>query len=145
MNDRDVWGDDARTDRAIEHFKLFAAKTDADGRVVARCRYSRNFGRVAEHLTHIRWDSRSEIVTIERTAGRVTVAISVVERDGSEWEQEGTAGRDDEAYCWYALAACRALLNFVDDDGEPMTPEAVLDMLERERAHMLAARAGRSA
>jgi hypothetical protein len=36
------------------------------------------------------------------------------------------------------MAICRALLNYADDDGEPMTPDAVLAMLEQQRAEYLA-------
>ena len=140
MSAQDVWGEDARTDRAIEHFHVFAAKTDADGRVVARHRYSRSFERVAHFLMGITWGSQSETVTIETCGGQTTVHISVVDRDGREWEQEGTAGREDGAYSWHALAACRALLNYVGDDGETMPPDAVVAMLEKQRADALAGR-----
>lgn len=128
-----MWDEGAVTDRAIELLNICAAKTDADGNVVPRHRYSRCFKHVATHLKDLEWAPQSETVTIALTRGAVTVSIVVTNKDGSYWEQEGTAGISDGAYDWYALATCRALLNYTTDDGETMTEEQVIAMLEGQR------------
>ena len=136
----DVWREDARTDRAIEYLRRRGAKTDADGTVVPTYRYSRNFGRVAEFLLDLVWGAREETVTISKDrnpASRtttVTVTIAVTMEDGTSWQQEGKVLSSETAYSWTALATCRALLNFCHDDGEQMSPNEVIAMLEGERS-----------
>lgn len=139
MNGPECWREDARTDRAIELLRLCAAKTDASGKVVPRHRYSRHLGAVAERLQDLSWRSRSELVTmalLRHGDGRPTtvrVEIEVEDADGNVWEQTGTVTSDEDSYCWYALAACRALLHYARDDGTPMTPDEVIALLEKRR------------
>jgi hypothetical protein len=147
----DVWGEDDRTDRAIELLRWLAAKTNAEGRVVARHRYSRSFRHVAPFLVDIQdWRARSEVVRIstvrdpDSTRATVTVEIDVQGPDGRGWSQTGVVTSDEASYDWHALAACRALLSYVDHDDQPMTPDAVFALLEAERASMLAVMQQRS-
>lgn len=142
MNE-DIWREDARTDRAIELLNLLGAKTDADGNVVPRHRYSRNFERVANHLRDLAWNSDREDVRIvqerdpDTRTSTVTVTVRVVVK-GEEWEQQGVVTSDEGAFDWPALAACRALLHYTHDDGTPMTPDEVIAMLENNRAEFMA-------
>jgi hypothetical protein len=140
----DIWREDARTDRAVELTMLGRAKTDAQGEVVARHRYSRNPEYILPELLDLSWGSQSETITItmQRDPGQkshttVTVTVEVVEKDGTIWEQEGTASSGEHAYSWHALAACRALLNYARDDGEPMSPDETIAMLEDRRRQWL--------
>jgi hypothetical protein len=146
VSDHDIWREDARTDRAVELTMFGRAKTDADGEVVARHRYSRKSEYILPELLDLSWDSQSETVTItsarhhgEKPHATVTVTVEVVEKDGTIWEQEGTVSSDEDAYSWHALAACRALLNYSRDDGEPMTPDETIAMLEERRRQWRAA------
>lgn len=140
MSDNDIWREDARTDRAIELTMLGGAKTDVQGEVVARHRYSREPEYVLPELLDLSWGSQSETVTItmqrdpdKKRPTTVTVTVEVVEKDGTIWEQEGTASSDEGAFSWHALATCRALLNYSRDDGEPMSPDETIAMLEDRR------------
>lgn len=139
----DIWREDTRTDRAIELLRICAAKTDSDGAVIPSHRYSRNFKHVAEHLRDLVWDSQSETVTIDTSRepnGRVTtVTIEVTLSSGETWEQVGVVQSGEDSYDWHALAACRALLQYIRDDGEPMSPDEVISMLEERRTNALRA------
>jgi hypothetical protein len=137
MPDVDIWGQDDRTDRAIELLtRGQAAKRDADGRIVPRHRYSRHFSHVAGFLIDQAWGSLSETVTMSKrrdeSSRRTTVTVTIEVRmpDGTSWVQEGVTTSGEDSFDWYGLAACRALLHYVDDGGEPMAPDAVIEMLE---------------
>lgn len=131
MAEQDTWREDARTDRAIELLKMGAAKTDACGRVVPGKRYSRSVRHVAYELMWDidPWGKRSVTLSREEDGGRWGMVCEIEGQTG--WEQWGEAWSDEDAFSHSALAICRALLAFSHDDGEPMTPDEVIAMLER--------------
>lgn len=140
----DTWGDDERTNTAIEHLRLMAAKIGADGMVVPRHRYTRSLERVTGFLETLVWAPRYQRFSLEHRMedGRtvVTATIEVESQDGASWTQKGIVSSGEGFYSWDAMAVCRALLNYTDDDDEPMTPDQVLAMFERQRAEYMAKR-----
>jgi hypothetical protein len=146
----DGWAADRRTDLAIELMhRVGGAKTTADGTVVPRHRYSRGYG-LGDVLLAVIEDSRPGLdVTIRHerlgSGRRFTVELSCPLEDGEFWEQRGACVYPTEdTYSPAALAVCRALLQYVDDDGETMTTDEVLTMLEQQRAEVLEHRRSRT-
>jgi hypothetical protein len=147
----DVWRADRRTDQAIELMHhVGRAKTTADGTVAPRHRYSRGYG-LGDVLLEIIEDSGPGLgVTIRHerlgSGRRFTVELSGPLADGGYWEQRGECKfPTEDADAPAALAVCRALLQYVDDDGQTMTTDEVLAMLEQQRAEVLERRASRTA
>jgi hypothetical protein len=133
MSDDDIWREDARTDRAVELTMLGRAKTDADGEVVARHRYSRSLKHaIVEATWNIDpWGKRSFTLRREDRGG---IWVMICEIEGQQdWEQYGECRSDEDAYDHSALAICRALLDFGAEDDKTMTPDQVIAMLEEQR------------
>ena len=142
----DHWQEDARTDRAIELLRGCRAKTNADGEVVPAHRYSRNYKHIAAFLSRLEVGGRgTDTVTIScsrfvedgRSVAKVIATFDITDGKGNEWTQEGVACSDEKSADWYALALCRAFLQYSKDDGTPMTPDEVITMLEAQRAESL--------
>jgi hypothetical protein len=119
--------------------KLCGAKTDVSGNVVPRYRYSR-------HLRHVIYEAVWDIdpmnkrsVTLRREGDRGRWGM-VCEIEGArgDWAVRGEAWSDEGVDDCAALAVCRALLSFGDDDGDVMSPDAVVALLERQREGALA-------
>lgn len=134
----DTWQDDVRTNTAIELLYGRAAKTDVDGRVVPRHRYTRQSERVFRLVGMMIYAPRYQSFTLtqDRRSEKTTTTarIEVEMEDGTSWLQEGVVSSDEGFYDGDAMAISRAVLQYTDDDDEPMTPDQVPAMLERRRA-----------
>lgn len=146
----DIWREDARTDRAIELLKICMAKTDETGAVVPSRRWSRS-NQVAVFLMETAHDFFGPAdVTMsgaspEDPVYRVTIDGRWMRGAGEViWHQEGEATLSD-GYNPMALAACRALLQYDGEDGELLTPDETVAMLEAQRQDALDAAAERQA
>jgi hypothetical protein len=81
----DTWGDDERTNIAIEHLHLMSAKTDKDGRVVPRHRYTRREEHLIGFLGTLAWAPRYQrfCLTQDRQGAQTTVTAEISARPGS--------------------------------------------------------------
>lgn len=135
-----MWGEDARTDRAIELLQLCAAKTNKVGEVVPRHRYSRSL-RAAAYAAMWNLDPYGHSafsLRREQRGARWVMVCTIEGPDGYGWTQTGECGSDEAVYDSSALAICRALLHYTEDeDAEPMSEAAVIAMLEENRARAL--------